>query len=139
VTHAAFPQPNALAGIPDEVPGLDHTKVQRLRAVAEAALSGQLDVGRLHALGPEAAYEDVQRLPGIGPFYAGLIVLRASGFADAMAPTPEPKGAAFAADYYGFDRPLDAAQFAALSERWRPFRTWAAVLVRLAGARGTVI
>jgi DNA-3-methyladenine glycosylase II len=138
VAHTAFPQPDRLLDV-GEVAGLDDTKVQRLHAVARAALAGELDVTRLHELGPEAAYEDVQRLPGIGPFYAGLIVLRASGFADALAATPEPKGAAFAARYYGLPEPLDADGFAELAERWRPFRTWAAVLIRLAGTRGTTI
>lgn len=135
----AFPQPTLLAGIDDAFPGLNATKVQRLRAVADAALTGELDVARLQELGPEAASADVQRLPGIGPFYASLIVLRASGFADALAATPEPRGAAFAARYYGLPEPLDATAFAVLAERWRPFRTWATVLIRLAGGRGTTL
>jgi DNA-3-methyladenine glycosylase II len=137
VDLAAFPQPDRLLEI--DVRGLGDTKVERLHGVARAALAGELDVARLHGLGPEAAYEDVQRLPGIGPFYAGLIVLRASGFADALAAAPEPKGAGFAARYYGLPEPLGAAAFAELAERWRPFRTWAAVLIRLAGTRGTTI
>jgi len=107
--------------------------------VAAAAVAGELDVDRLHWLGPEAAYDDVQRLPGIGPFYAGLIVVRGSGFADALAPTPEPRGAAFVARYYGLEASPDGPAFARLAERWRPFRTWATVLIRLAGGRGTTI
>jgi DNA-3-methyladenine glycosylase II len=138
VEHPAFPQPERLVEI-GEVPGLNDTKVQRLHGVARAALAGDLDVERLHELGPEAAYTDMQRLPGIGPFYAGLIVLRAGGFANALAGLPEPKGAAFAARYYGLPEPLGADAFAELAERWRPFRTWAAVLIRLAGGRGTTI
>lgn len=142
IEQPSFPQPERLAEIGDELPGLNATKVERLRAVAAAALAGELDVDRLHRLGPEAAYEDVQRLPGIGPFYAGLIVLRASGFADALVggdSVLEPRGAAFAARYYGLDGPPDGPAFARLAERWRPFRAWAAVLIRLAGSRGTVL
>lgn len=138
VTYPAFPQPERLLELA-AVPGLNEEKVQRLHGVARAALAGELDVARLQALGPDAAYADVQRLPGIGPFYAGLIVLRASGFADALAGLPERKGAAFAARYYGLPEPLGADGFAELAERWRPFRTWAAVLIRLAGTRGTTI
>jgi DNA-3-methyladenine glycosylase II len=138
VAHPAFPQPERLLEL-ETVPGLNDVKVQRLHAVARAALAGELDVARLHTLGPDAAYQEVQRLPGIGPFYAGLIVLRASGFADALAGLPEPKGAAFAARYYGRPEPLDGEAFAELAERWRPFRTWVAVLIRLAGTRGTTI
>jgi DNA-3-methyladenine glycosylase II len=135
---AAFPQPERLLEL-DGIAGLDDTKVNRLHGVARAALAGELEVARLHELGPEAAYKDVQRLPGIGPFYAGLIVLRASGFADALTGLPEPKGAAFAARYYGLAEPLDGAGFVELAQRWRPFRTWAAVLIRLAGTRGTPV
>jgi DNA-3-methyladenine glycosylase II len=135
----AFPQPDRLRRIGDQFPGLNTAKVQRLRALAEAALAGDLDVERLQTLGPERAQEEVQRLNGIGPFYAGLIVVRATGFADALLAVPEPKGLAHTARFYGLDRLPDADAFAALAERWRPFRTWASVLIRLAGERGTTI
>jgi len=49
------------------------------------------------------------------------------------------EAAVFAARYYGLPEPLGAEAFAELAERWRPFRTWAAVLIRLAGTRGTTI
>jgi DNA-3-methyladenine glycosylase II len=133
---AAFPQPDALLGI-EAGPGLPEEKVARLHGIARAALDGDLDVGRLHELGPDRAYDEVQRLRGIGPFYAGLIVLRAAGFADAMLRVPEAKGLAHAQRYYGFDHTPTQAEFAGLAERWRPFRTWAIVLIRVAGERGT--
>jgi len=133
---AAFPQPEALLEI-GPGPGLPAEKVARLHGVAGAALDGDLDVGRLHELGPEQAVEAVQRLRGIGPFYAGLIVLRAAGFADAILSVPEAKGLAHTQRFYGLDRSPTLDEFAALAEPWRPFRTWAIVLIRLAGDRGT--
>jgi DNA-3-methyladenine glycosylase II len=133
---SAFPQPEALLDV-GPGPGLPEEKVARLHGVARAALDGELDVTRLHELGPERALEAVQRLHGIGPFYAGLIVLRASGFADAMLDVPERKGLAHAQRFYGFDHSPTVPEFAALAERWRPFRTWAIVLIRVAGERGT--
>lgn len=133
---AAFPQPDRLLDLGD-VPGLNEVKVDRLRAVARAAADGELDVARLHALGPERTMEEVQQLPGIGPFYAGLITLRATGFADAMLQTAEPKVLAHASRLYG--RPLDLAALTELAQAWRPFRTWATVLIRLSGDRGTRI
>ncbi|MGI8505831.1 MAG: DNA-3-methyladenine glycosylase family protein [Solirubrobacteraceae bacterium] len=136
-TLHAFPQPDHLLELGDQFPGLTLEKLIRLRGVAEAALAGTLDVAALHALGPERAYEEVQRLKGLGPFYAGLVVLRASGFADALLPVPEPKVARHAARFYGLNEPLEPERFAQLAERWRPFRTWATVLIRLAGDRGT--
>ena len=136
VDAPAFPQPEKLLVLPEDHPGLNPEKVHRLRAVAGAARDGMLDVERLHQLGAERAYEELQRLPGIGPFYAGLIVLRASGFADAPLLTAEPRVMGHAARLYG--RPEladDLHAFRELAERWRPFRTWATVLIRLAGNR----
>jgi DNA-3-methyladenine glycosylase II len=138
-TLRAFPQPDRLIKLGEGFPGLNPTKVERLRAVASSALDGDLDVARLRELGPERAYEELQRLPGIGPFYAGLITLRATGFADAMLPVPERKGLAHTGRFYALDGPPDPGRFAELAERWRPFRTWATVLIRLAGDRGTTI
>lgn len=138
-TTIAFPQPRHLLELGDRFPGLSLTKLTRLRDVAGAALDGQLDAPRLHELGPERAWEDLQRLEGVGPFYAGLIVLRATGFADALLPMIEPKVLAHTAHFYGLPEPPDLVQFGALAERWRPFRTWATVLIRLAGERGTTV
>jgi DNA-3-methyladenine glycosylase II len=132
----AFPQPEALLEV-GPGPGLPDEKVARLHGVAHAALDGELDVVRLHELGPDRAIEDVQRLRGIGPFYAGLIVIRAGGFADALPSIPEPKGLAHTQRIYGFDHPPTHEEFVALADRWRPFRTWAIVLIRLAGNRGS--
>lgn len=134
-TLVAFPQPERLAALRDETPGLDAEKLARLRAVAQAAREGRLDVAHLHALGPEAAYAEVQTLKGLGPFYAGLVVLRASGFADAALGVAEPKVLTHAARFYELPEPPTLAQFSELTERWRPFRTWCTVLVRLAGDR----
>ncbi len=133
-TLHAFPVPASLAAIPDDFPGLGATKVTRLRGVAAAAQHGGLDVARIQKLGPETAYADVQRIAGIGPFYAALIVLRASGFADAWLGTAHARAAEALAGFYGADVDIDA-----LAERWRPFRTWSLVLVRLAASRGTQI
>jgi DNA-3-methyladenine glycosylase II len=138
-TLAAFPQPARLLELGDQFHGLNSAKLERLRGLARAALAGDLDVPRLHELGPELAHQELQRINGIGPFYAGLIVLRASGFADAILQVPERKGLVHTARFYGLPEPPDGDQFATLAERWRPFRTWATVLIRLAGDRGTTI
>jgi DNA-3-methyladenine glycosylase II len=134
-TLSAFPQPERLLELPEDTPGLNPEKVTRLHAVARAALDGELDVGRLHELGPERAQQALQQIRGIGPFYAGLVVLRASGFADAMLAVAEPKALARTAELYGLAGPPTLEQFARMAEAWRPFRTWTAVLIRLAGDR----
>jgi DNA-3-methyladenine glycosylase II len=131
-TLHAFPQPEALAGLED-FPDLNAQKIERLRGVARAAIEGELDVGRLHQIGPERAYDEVLRLKGLGPFYAGLVVIRASGFADAMLTTAEPKVLRHAGRLYGLDAALTLEQLTERAEAWRPFRTWVTVLIRLAG------
>jgi DNA-3-methyladenine glycosylase II len=133
----AFPQPERLLEIDDGFPGLNADKVERLHGVARAALAGDLDVARLHELGPQRAYEEVQKIKGIGPFYATLVVVRGSGFADALVAVPEPKLLAHAAHFYQPDGPPTLEWLTELAEQWRPFRTWATVLIRLAGSRGT--
>ncbi len=138
-TLPAFPQPERLVGLGYDTPGLNPEKVERLRGVALAAAAGKLDVGYLQAIGPERSYEEVQEIKGIGPFYAGLVVLRASGFADGMLEVAEAKGLRHTARFYGLDSPPTLDRFAQMAEPWRPFRTWAIVLIRLAGDRGTVL
>lgn len=129
VAMAAFPLPERLLEVRPG-PGLPEEKVVRLRGVAEAALAGRLDPVRLRALEPQAATAELLTLRGIGPFYATLILVRASGVADVTA--PERRMLASAARQYGLDAPPDADAFEALSQAWRPFRTWAQVLLRVA-------
>ena len=102
--------------------------------MARAAREGQLDVGRLATMNPDAAIADLKSLRGIGPFYSALIVIRACGLADVL-PTQEPQALELAAQLYGLSAPPGPAEFTALAEPWRPFRTWAVVLIRAAGAR----
>jgi DNA-3-methyladenine glycosylase II len=134
-THVdAFPIPTALRSV-TEVRGLDTTRVGRLHAIAEAALAGELDADRLRALDPDAARHAVQRLPGIGPFYANLVVIRALGHAD-LLPFDEPRLATAVGGLYDLGRPASPADLERVGEAWRPYRTWASVLIRVAADRG---
>lgn len=130
---AAFPTPEQLLVV-DAFPGISADRMTRLHGVARAALDGMLDVGRIHALGPDAAREDLQRINGIGPFYSALIVIRASGFADVL-PLEERKALALVGELYGLGGAATPEQLTALAEAWRPYRTWAVVLIRAAAAR----
>jgi DNA-3-methyladenine glycosylase II len=103
--------------------------------LAQGALAGRLDAQRLRGLPPEAALGELRELPGIGPFYATLVLVRASGHAD-LLPAQEPRVAAAVARFYGLDRPPSPERLAELAQEWRPFRTWASVLLRYAGDRG---
>ncbi len=130
---AALPSPRQMLEV-ITFPGLNPEKIERLHGVARTALDGQLDTGTLLAMGPEAAMDHLQAIKGIGPFYSALIVVRGTGFADVL-PVNEPKALQLAGRLYGLAGPPDDAQFRAMAEAWKPFRTWAVVLIRAAAKR----
>jgi DNA-3-methyladenine glycosylase II len=132
-TLAALPTPRQLLAV-SEFPALPAEKIERLHGVARAALDGRLDVHRLKELGPEAASAQLQQIKGIGPFYSALITVRAIGFADVLV-TAEPKAADLIRDLYSLPSAPTQDQLAAIAEPWRPFRTWATVLIRAAAGR----
>lgn len=133
VATAAIPPPAELGAI-DSFPGLPADRIPRLHAIADAAGRGELEADRLRALDPAEAMAELQRLPGIGPFYSALIVVRACGHADALAPA-EAHSRAAAGEAYGFDHELGDAEFTELAERWRPYRTWVSVMLRALSGR----
>jgi len=126
------PTPSALLEI-ESVPGLPADRIPRLHAVAQAAQRGVLNADRLRAMAPEDAQAELQQLPGIGPFYSSLIMIRACGHAD--APTVgEPRSQAAIQQAYGIDHELSDAELLALAETWRPWRTWVSVMMRALAA-----
>ena len=127
---SAFPTPQAILDAPSlPVPSVEQDR--RLRVVARAALDGLLDAARLRALDPEVARAQVQTLPGLGPFYSGLVAIRAVGPTDA-ASVEEPRLLAALRQYLGDEAPADTTALAERMAAWRPFRTWAVVLIRRA-------
>src|SRR6185437_13067090 len=94
-----FPSPQQLAKL-DAFPGLAGRKPEWLRSLAQAALDGQLDTARLRALPVADALADLKKLPGIGDFSAGLILLRGASAPDAV-PSAEPRLARAVALAYG--------------------------------------
>jgi DNA-3-methyladenine glycosylase II len=135
----AFPLPERLLTA-DSLPGMAANRVAWLRTVARAALDGKLDPARLAAMAPDDALADLWKLPGIGPMYAMLILLRATGVTDVLT-AAEPRLPGYVAHFYG-TRSRDTAPAAVsreeierIAEGWRPYRTWAAVLIRAAGDR----
>ncbi|WP_165673960.1 DNA-3-methyladenine glycosylase family protein [Metapseudomonas otitidis] len=116
-----FPTPAAIAE--DALPGIGMPgkRVETLRRLAAAVASGELELSL--ADGVEAFQARLCALPGIGPWTAQYIALRAFGDADAF-PT---------ADLGLLKSPLWGAggisprQLAERAERWRPWRAYAAV------------
>jgi DNA-3-methyladenine glycosylase II len=135
-TEYAFPLPERLLDL-KEFPGLEQQRIDRLHGVARAALAGELDPGRLAAMEADEAIAELQRIPGLGPVYAGLVELRSTGVSDALT-AAEPRLPSYLQHYYGLPEVPDAETIRRLAEPWRPFRTWAGVLIRVAGDRDSL-
>ena len=76
----------------------------------------------------------MQRINGLGPVYATLVYLRSTGVTDALT-LGEPRLADYLRHYYGLPAAPGGAAMERIAEAWRPFRTWASVLFRVAGDR----
>ena len=118
----AFPAPTRLLSADLDLPG---RKAEYLRAVAEAAIEGHLDGVALRALSPNDAMAQVQQVKGLGPFAAELVVIRGANAPD-VVPHQERRLEAEVAERYDADTTL-----ADVTEKWRPFRTWASVYLRV--------
>ena len=131
----AFPSPAALAQLPprEELPfgGLPGGKIDRLRALGEAARRNEFDSASLRALPRDEALARLQELPGVGPFSAELILLRGAGDPD-HAPTHESHLGAAVAHAYGLPSAPSPSGLDELSANWAPYRTWVSLLLRTA-------
>jgi DNA-3-methyladenine glycosylase II len=133
VAMAAFPTPEQLLAVP-AFEGVPPVKIERLHGLARAALDGRLSAEEIRRADPEEAMARLREIPGIGPFSASLIVIRASGVCDVSA-EQEPRLAAIVGRLYGLPGPATAAEMRRIGEAWRPFRTWVGVLLRAASSR----
>lgn len=120
-----FPSPEAVADAPVEEIGLPRQRADALRGLAAALASGQLDLSP--GADPETTREALLAVPGIGPWTAELVLLRALREPDA-----------FPAGDLGLRRTLgcDAPELERRSEQWRPWRAYAAMLLWTTAAPG---
>jgi DNA-3-methyladenine glycosylase II len=122
----AFPAPALLAQLSAPQPGLTDRKIGQLRALATAAEDGALTRERLRAMTHEDGLEHLQQLPGIGPFSAELILIRGAGNPDALPDHDTRLDDAIRSAYSTSD---DSA-IHQITESWRPYRAWVALLLR---------
>lgn len=124
----AFPAPPVLAGI-DGFAGLSETRVERLHAVARAAVEGRLDRDHLRAMPEADALGELRTLPGVGAFFASGILARGAGLVDAITDDDlTPRAVELA---YGLPARPDRAGVLEQAEAWRPYRMWALVLLHV--------
>lgn len=126
--RVCFPAPGSLLEV-GPTTGIPVVKAEWIRGLAQAALDGRLDADRLRAMDAEEALLELRALPGVGAFSAELILVRGAGAPDVL-PHAEPRLRAAAALAYDLPAPPDDAQLRGLAEPWRPYRSWAALLLR---------
>ena len=116
-----FPSPAAIAGANLVGIGMPGKRVQCLQHFAAQIASGalRLDIDQ----GSQALSERLCALPGIGPWTAQYIALRAFGEVDAF---PTSDLGLLKAPLWGAGG-ISAKQLGALAEAWRPWRAYAAV------------
>jgi DNA-3-methyladenine glycosylase II len=123
----AFPPPVSLldaGGL-----GLPAQKEEWVRGLARAAVDGLLTTEHLRSLAPEEALAELRALPGVGPFSAGLILIRGAGAPDAF-PGDEPRLFAILREAYGLPEDVPPSAYRKLADSWRPYRSWASFLFR---------
>lgn len=118
LTHL-FPRSAALAEIDHATLAMPRARARALTSLTAALAAGELELDR----GPDR--DDVRRqlldLPGIGPWTADYIAMRALGDPDVFLPSDTGTRDALRV----LDVAADPKSAAALAERWRPWRSYA--------------
>jgi AraC family transcriptional regulator of adaptative response / DNA-3-methyladenine glycosylase II len=120
LTHV-FPTPEALVEAELETIGLTGRRAATLRALARATSAGRLTLDR--GADREECVAALLALPGVGPWTAGYIAMRALGDPDVFL--PNDLGLRTAAK--GLGLPGDPGALAEHAQRWRPWRSYAAM------------
>ncbi len=116
-----FPTPLAIAEGDLEGLGMPGKRVETLRRFALAVANGELDLDS--NLGVEALIGRLRALPGIGPWTAEYIALRAFGEPDAF---PASDLGLLKSRAWNGSEP-SARELLLRAEAWRPWRAYAAV------------
>jgi AraC family transcriptional regulator of adaptative response / DNA-3-methyladenine glycosylase II len=121
VTHL-FPTPARIAEADPRHLAMPAARQRAVRSLASALASGELSLHPGYGNGDEASARLLE-LPGIGPWTASYIAMRALRDRDAFLPTD--LGVVRALEALGVDARPKAVQ--TLGERWRPFRSYAVI------------
>jgi len=119
-TWFAFPPPEAIVETSVDTlreTGLSRAKAASLRTLARLAIAGDLDAARFQALSTEEALRELRALPGIGPWSAGLILLRGLRRMDVF-PSGDVGAARNLTALLGLSRPLTPTEANAFADRF---------------------
>jgi 3-methyladenine DNA glycosylase/8-oxoguanine DNA glycosylase len=111
----------ALRGI-----GLSRAKAVYLHDLAARLVDGRLELERLRALDNDAARNELTQVKGVGRFTADGVLMLSLRRRD-IWPAGDLALRRAVARVWGLDSPLSVADVDALGERFRPWRTLAAV------------
>jgi AraC family transcriptional regulator of adaptative response / DNA-3-methyladenine glycosylase II len=114
-----FPLPSMLAEAPIETIGLPRARAATIRTLAAAVAAGTIAFDASD--GPEALAARLCALPGIGPWTAEYVAMRALGEPDAF-PAGDLGVRAALGNGAG---PVPAKTATAIAEAWRPWRAYA--------------
>jgi len=130
LTHV-FPDAAAIAGLDPAVLPMPSARGRAVVTVAAALAAGEV------SLGPGADWEEagarLMALPGIGPWTAGYIRMRALSDPDVCLPGDagllralrNMNGTGAVVNRQGAGKARPAAELLAVAERWRPWRSYA--------------
>jgi len=106
--------------------GLSARKTEYVRGLAERVVSGELDLAALSAAADEEVERQLVAVRGIGPWSAQLFLMFHLRRPDVF-PAADLGLQIAVHRVYGLEARPSAAELARMSERWRPFRTLAAI------------
>ena len=131
LTHL-FPDPGTLAGADLRSVGMNGTQAMAIAALSEGLVSDAFELHSAHGL--EDAIDRLCALPGVGPWTAHYICMRALGEPDAFPGSD--LGLRKAA---GGTEALPAPELEQAAQAWRPWRSYAAMYLwaELASPGGT--
>jgi DNA-3-methyladenine glycosylase II len=130
-----LPTPAQLLAIDEDTlrgVGLSHAKVVYLHDLAARLVDGRLDLGQLSSLDDDAARDALTQIKGVGRFTADGVLLLTLRRRD-IWPAGDLALRRAVARVWELDTPPSLADVDALGERFRPWRTLAAVYLLTQG------
>ncbi|MEI2809256.1 MAG: AlkA N-terminal domain-containing protein [Nocardioides sp.] len=123
-----FPSADALADLDPSTLAMPQARARALTGLARALADGSVKLDRSRPRGEVRA--SLLALPGIGPWTADYLALRALGDPDVFLPTDigtrdALRALATGGAGSGAGAALDPRQIAVLAEHWRPWRSYA--------------
>ncbi len=125
-----FPSPGAVAAFDLRTIGVPTARAAALHALAESVATGTLNLGP--AADPDTTRARLTAIPGVGPWTAEYVAMRALRDPDAF-----PAGDLGLRKAVASGAPVNSRELRTMAEAWRPWRAYAAMLLWQDGAATT--